>query len=212
VFSIWGVIYTGLIALAVYQWTATGRRDARMERLAAPLTVNLWANAAWILCWHYELFAASVATIVVMLASLVASSRVAGPFARSSSAPNRWLVNAPISLYTAWISVATLANMAVWLEAGGLRPFGLGAEPFAAWLVAIAGVTTVAVVGVRRDPIYAGVVLWALAGIVVANAATGPVAYAALLAATAIALTVIVRVVPWHRQGVRPRLQPSQVR
>src|SRR3989304_5123186 len=53
VFSIWGLIYLGLIAYAVYQALPSQRDNARLTNISLLVVVSCFANIAWLVCWHY---------------------------------------------------------------------------------------------------------------------------------------------------------------
>jgi translocator protein len=65
VFSIWGLIYIGWIAFATYQFTPAQKENPRLQRLGYWFALSGVLNAAWLFCWHYNLFGLSV---LVMLA------------------------------------------------------------------------------------------------------------------------------------------------
>lgn len=79
----------------------------------------------------------------------------------------KWLVNFPISIYFAWISVATIVNAASVLY--HIDWNGWGMSPLW-WTIAMMLVATVlaAIIAVwRYDLAYAGVVVWALVAIAI---------------------------------------------
>ena len=65
VFSIWGVIYIGWIAFILFQIRRSRKESPRLRRLGYWFALSCVFNAAWLFCWHYELFGLSV---LVMLA------------------------------------------------------------------------------------------------------------------------------------------------
>src|SRR5512141_1334085 len=56
VFSIWGIIYIGWIAFAIYQALPAQKKNARLRRLGCAFALSGVFNAAWLFCWHYNLF------------------------------------------------------------------------------------------------------------------------------------------------------------
>ncbi len=71
VFSIWGLIYLGLIA-----FTATQALSPSAEPIVGPLrplfVFSCLANGMWILAWHYLQLALSLVLMLVLLGSLIA--------------------------------------------------------------------------------------------------------------------------------------------
>jgi len=51
-FSIWGVIYLGLLLFIIYQALPSQRSNASLGRISLLFKVNCLANGAWILAWH----------------------------------------------------------------------------------------------------------------------------------------------------------------
>lgn len=122
------------------------------------------SNAIWIFLWHYLMFPATLAAMLVLLVSLIVV------YLRTRSAAKQggaafWSLSAPFSLYLGWISVATVANVTSLLDFLKWDRFGLSEE---IWMVLIlAVVTSLAwLMNARfKDAIYTLVFLWALAGI-----------------------------------------------
>ena len=166
VFSIWGVIYLGLIAYGVFQALPRQRDSALLRAIALPFWASSIANIGWILLWHYEFFALSLLVMLALLGSLVLVYRQLSRFPRGSAA-ELWCVRVPFSLYIGWITVATIANLNVVLEDGGLRPFDMGAEPWALGMVVLGTLIAAAVGWIRRDVAYLLVIVWAFTGITV---------------------------------------------
>src|SRR5512143_2105947 len=57
VFSIWGLIYVGLVAFTIYQALPSQRTNPRLGAIGWLFFLSCVANSAWIFLWHYELFA-----------------------------------------------------------------------------------------------------------------------------------------------------------
>ena len=64
VFAIWGVIYLGLIAYAIYQALPSQRENPRLQATGWWVVLGGIANSAWIFLWHYNQFPL---TLVAML-------------------------------------------------------------------------------------------------------------------------------------------------
>ena len=56
VFAIWGLIYLGLAAFAIYQALPAQRANPRLRSIGALFVLASAANIAWIFLWHYEVF------------------------------------------------------------------------------------------------------------------------------------------------------------
>lgn len=173
VFAIWSVIYIGLIALVIYQLRPGA--EAVRARLGPWLAVNAILNAAWLFLWGAELLWLSLVAMLGILATLIALYERLGIGRTQASTAERWAVRTTISVYTGWISVATIANVAIALVGAGwdgtLGQGGIVGPQFWVIVTLIAG-TALGLLAVlwRRDVAYALVVVWAFVGIAVARA------------------------------------------
>ncbi len=186
VFGIWGLIYSGLIAYAVYQALPSRRDSARLRRIAWPFVLSCAANIAWLLLWHYNKFGLTLGAMVGLLLALITVDRRLGRFGGQPAA-DLLFARLPFSVYLGWISVATIVNATVVLYDAGWDGAGLSPE---LWTTALLGVGAGlgATMGLREgDPAYPLVLAWAFAGVAGKNAAT-PLVGPAAWAATAVAL------------------------
>lgn len=165
VFSIWGLIYLGLLAFAIYQALPAQQTNPRLTAIRPWAILANLANGVWIFLWHYEQFPLTLIAMLTLLAALLAIYGKLRPGRTLQRALEHWLVDRPFSVYLGWITVATIANVSDVLDYVGWKGFGLSE---AAWMVIMLGV--VAIVGWamslrEHDIFYLGVLLWALAGI-----------------------------------------------
>src|SRR3990172_7576085 len=154
VFAIWGVIYLGLIAFAVYQALPAQRKIKVLDSIAPLYWLASPANAVWIVLWHYEYFTLTIFVMAVLLLSLIAIYRRL----RAAGQPGagfRWCVQLPFSIYLGWISVATIANAAQLLTFLNWDAWGLSPEVWAAIMLAPAATLGLAVLRRERDWAYA---------------------------------------------------------
>ncbi|MGZ9163925.1 MAG: tryptophan-rich sensory protein, partial [Anaerolineales bacterium] len=73
VFAIWGVIYLGWIAFIIFQFQRSQKESTRLRRLGYLFAISNITNAAWLFCWHYNLFGLSVLVMLALLGLLIAS-------------------------------------------------------------------------------------------------------------------------------------------
>ena len=73
VFAIWGIIYIGWIAFAIYQFRSAQKESPRLRKLGYLFALSGIFNAAWLFCWHYNLFGLSVLVMLTLLGLLIAS-------------------------------------------------------------------------------------------------------------------------------------------
>ncbi|WP_250851443.1 TspO/MBR family protein [Rhodococcoides kroppenstedtii] len=123
-FSIWSVIYAGLIAYAVWQALPAQQRSARQRVLRRPVAATMILNAAWILVVQWGQVFLSVVVIVALLASLavVFALLIRHPGERTSTAAtavDTVVTDGTFGLYLGWVSIATVANTSAWLASIG---------------------------------------------------------------------------------------------
>lgn len=167
VFSIWGLIYLGLIAYAIYQALPSQRENPRLIRVGYLVPLSCLANIAWIFLWHYELFPWSLVAMFALLALLIATYLRLGVGRVQVSSVERWTVQATFSVYMGWITVATIANVTAVLDYMNWDGWGLAPEVWTVIMLVIALAIASAVSLTRGDIAYMLVIIWAFVGIAV---------------------------------------------
>ena len=127
-FAIWGLIYLLLGAHVLYQFglfhvsddkgaVGESRRVSLLERVGVLFSLSSIANVAWILSWHYDLILVSTLLLATMLVLLILITRTI--LAADLNPRDRIFIRLPFSVYFGWITVATIANITVWLVSIG---------------------------------------------------------------------------------------------
>ena len=165
VFSIWGIIYIGLIAYAVYQALPGQRENPRLQATGWWVALGGLANSAWIFLWHYERFVWTLVAMLTLLATLIIVYLRLRPTRAPVTAGETWAARVPFSIYLGWISVATIANVSDVLDYVGWDRFGHSAGLWMILILVVVVVLASTMNFLRRDVAYAAVILWALAGI-----------------------------------------------
>ena len=195
-FSIWSVIYLGLVAYAVWQARPSVADSARQRRLGYWIAASLVLNACWIISVQFGLLSASLPTIVALLVVLVRAFQICLD-SRPASRIEALIVDGTLGLYLGWVCVATAANAASLLKHGGFTGFGIAPTVWGIAIVAVAGLIGV-LLGIRDRgriaPMLA--VAWGIAWIAVGRL-TGelrstPVAIAAIVCVVAVVLVTVV--------------------
>jgi translocator protein len=208
VFSIWSLIYVGQLAFVLHSLRPSRLEDPLLRRIGLlPVAVAV-LNGAWILAWHWELFPLTLLIMVALLVALIWLYRRAGfertarPSGHGQASAERWFVQLPFSIYLGWITVATIANVAVVGNWADVPTFGIAPELIAAAVLLVGLGIAVTVMLRTADVAYGGVIVWAYVGIVVKEFETTVVALAAgasvLVVAALIAAAVVGRL-PWAR-------------
>lgn len=160
-FIIWGVIYVGLITYAWYQSRRKYRSQLLIKRINWCLIIACVAQMAWIYLFTLQLYWLSVgAMVVILLALITAYSELEDGQHQLNSRHNRW-VNTPISVYLAWISVATVVNIASAIYASGRQDLGLSGAAWTAIMVIVANLVAALAIVKRRDLPFTLVFVWA---------------------------------------------------
>lgn len=211
-FSIWSVIYLGLVAYTVWQALPGQAGRPVHRRIGYWIAASLVLNAAWIGSVQADLLGLSVVVIVALLIVLciafVLVRRTPDDGASGIRAiTDAVVIDGTIGLYLGWVTIATAANITAWLTAIGFTGGGVPADAWGVAVIAVAGLVGIGTAiwgGGRLAPAVA--LAWGLGWVAVARATGSPsssaVAIAAVIAAVAVlACAVIVRVVTTRRRA-----------
>lgn len=179
VFSIWGIIYIGWIAFAIYQFLPAQKENPRLQKLGYLFALSGVFNAAWLYCWHYNLFGLSVLVMLALLGTLIVSYLKLDVGRALVSSGEKWAVDIPFSVYLGWVSVATVANITSWLYSINWNGFGIAPQMWTIIMLGVVSLVGLEMALTRRDAGYLFVFVWAFAGIAVKQAAEPLVANSA---------------------------------
>jgi benzodiazapine receptor len=195
VFSIWGLIYLGWVAFAIFQALPSQRQNPRLVRLGYWFAVSCVANIGWLISWHYEYFLAGP-FILAALAILLIVAYLRLEIGRTPvSTAERWCVQIPFSIYLGWATVATIANVTSILYYVGWSGWGIAPEAWAAIMLGVATVVGVLVFLTRRDFAFVLVLIWAFVGIAFKHSSVTLVMGAAWLMTAVLAMMLLVGLV-----------------
>lgn len=160
-FAIWGLIYLWLIVGAGFQLLMR-HDDADWEPIRMPLIISLVLGAPWLAVAQLSPFWSTV-LIWLMWASAVAALL---------RAPRRdgWYGHGPVGLYAGWLTAASSVALALMLAGHGIM------GPLLAAIIVLLLALGLAVLTTRARPdaqSYPAGVVWALIGVIVANAQGG---------------------------------------
>jgi hypothetical protein len=198
-FSIWSVIYAGLVAYAVWQLLPGQKASERQRQLGYLVAASLILNAAWILIVQAGVVWLSVVVIVALLVVLAVAFRRC-----LATRPQNWVeavaVDGVVGLYLGWVCVATAANIAAGLAAAGFTGFGIDPDVWGSLVVNVAGVVGVALAVSGRGRISPTLSLcwglsWLAVGRLSGEPSSVPTAVTAIIAVVVVVLvTVVMRV------------------
>jgi hypothetical protein len=149
VFSIWGLIYLGLIGYSIYQVLPAQRENPRLQRTGWLYVVSCAANIVWLFLWHYEVFELTIVAMGALLLLLIAIYLSLGTGRTPASLAETWLVRVPFSIYLGWITVATVANVTSLLDYLNWGGWGIGPEVWAV-IMLVAGAVIASAVSITR--------------------------------------------------------------
>ena len=192
VFSIWGLIYLGLGAYAIYQALPAQAGNPRLKRIGSLFVISSFANIAWIFLWHYEQFPLTLVAMLTLLVSLIAIYLRLEIGRAKFTLAEKWFVQIPFSIYLGWITVATIANVTSLLDYLNWGGWGIRPEVWTV-IMLIAGLGIASAVSLTRgDVAYMLVLIWAFTGIAVKHQATALVATTAWIVSGLVLVMLVV--------------------
>jgi hypothetical protein len=175
-FLIWGVIYLLLAAFMIYQFVYSAGKSTPdksfIEKIGIWFFVSCLGNIGWIFAWHYQIIPLSSIFMVLLLGSLIAIYLKLGIGISDAPVSEKYLVHLPFSVYLGWISIATLANITVFLVSIDWNRFGLSDQFWTIAVIAVGISLSIDTLFYKKDIFYALVVDWALLGILVKRLTT----------------------------------------
>lgn len=195
-FSIWTFIYLGLLGFVIYQGLSLFKKETNNE---AANQVGWWfiitcaANCFWVISFLYDYIGLSVLIMIILLFALVQIIFRTNMEMELIPLKKVALVWWPFCLYAGWITVALVANVAVWLTKIGWGGFGVGEITWTVIMIIIAGAINILITWSRNMREFGLVGVWALIAIAVANWGEVPsVVYAAIVVAAVVFLSSVV--------------------
>lgn len=198
-FAIWGVIYTALLFFCIYhtrmayKQADTYHANETITRMGPWFILNNTGAAIWLLVWTKGLITASTGLIIFQLLTLIIihlKLNIHDPHAKVDS---KIFIQFPLSIYFGWLTIATIANISVYLLASGWRGFGLDYSPMQ-WtriMIGVAVFLSTLIIFSRRNVFFGLVVIWALYGIILKREALNPAIYADIIKTAWIGLGIV---------------------
>lgn len=210
-FGIWTPIYLGLAIYTVWQALPGQRARGRQRALGWLIALTMVLNGLWLVTVQFLGVWATVVAIVLLLIALSVTYLSA---ARTRQRSDGWLdaalIDVVTGLHLGWVTLATVANVAV----------GLTVTVPDSWEAAatLAGVSVIVVVGIiallisaaggwRLSPMVS--IAWGLSWVAVARSMGEPQSVPIAITAAVVALAVLV--IPGALRLVRERATPAAV-
>ncbi|GAA4202915.1 hypothetical protein GCM10022289_18410 [Pedobacter jeongneungensis] len=170
-FSIWGLIYLGLLGFVCY--SIINRKEAKIIAIVSKISwwfvLSCLANSFWVIAWLNDYLGLSVVIMVILLISLLAI--ITGTRMELDAHPLKeyLLIYWPFAIYAGWVTVALIANVSAYLTKIGWDGWGIREDYWAVAMIGVAGLVNVVMVLTRNLREFATVGIWALFAISVAN-------------------------------------------
>jgi benzodiazapine receptor len=191
VFSIWGVIYILLGIFVIFQALPGQAGKGFLQKIGWLFVLSSLLNICWLFLWQFEYLGLSVVLMFLLLASLIAVYLRLDIGKSIVSLREKLAVQVPFSVYLGWITIASIANVAVALVSVGWDGFGISLETWAISVVIVALLITLLVIVTRRDVAYGSVIVWALLGIAVNQSENPNIVMATEIGAVIVAIALV---------------------
>ncbi len=164
-FSIWGLIYLLLLGFIIFQAQPKNQDSEALAQIGWLFPLSCLLNSLWLIAWQNEWLPLSVYIIISLLITLI---MIYTRLQSITLSPKETLfVRLPFSIYTAWVSVAVVANISAYLAAVGFDGFGLSDTYWACIMIVAVTFLGIAILYQYQDIAFVLVLVWAL--IAVAN-------------------------------------------
>lgn len=198
-FSIWSVIYLGVLATASIDLfkSETDSFANGYRQLIRPLFFQvLLYNILWTLAWNNDWVLVALLIIALYARTMIQMMKAISGNALLRQSP--WLLKYPVGLHTGWLLVATLANLVTFAVSQGIN----GVDEVAVWWTIAVMVVAVGIAAyyyaVYGNQAVMLPTIWAVFGIIMKHQEqsdfefSSPIIYWAgiLIAAAAIALYI----------------------
>lgn len=208
-FSIWGLIYLGLLGFVIYLGPFT-KATAIKEKIC--LQIGWWfviscvVNCLWVLAWLYEYTFITILLMLLLFVSLLLIIRNTNQVLEKSDSGTTIFLRVPFYIYSGWISVALIANIAAYLKKIGWNGFGISETVWTILMFAVAALLHVMMIWKRNMPVFAMEAVWALIAIAYANYQLNYSVYiAAIITTVFIAGNIIVYFIQDLRRSLNPK-------
>lgn len=168
-FSIWGLIYLLLGAYTLYQLGVLGNksnyiRDGLLNEIGIYFSISSIANVFWILAWHYDFIGLSLVLMILILISLIIINKI---LKEELNLTEKLFIRLPFRVYFGWITIATIANVTVWLVSINWNGFGISEVIWTIIVLLVGIVIGILTLLINMDIPYGIVIIWAYVGILV---------------------------------------------
>ena len=170
-FSIWAVIYVGILIYAVRQAITKTAESELMSRLGWPSAIAFTGIGLWIIAAALDWEAATIFLIfasgAVLLAPMLMNARHIRPLPRMDR--ERLMLVWPLALLAGWLSIAAPVNLITVATGDGVLPSVLPPNGWAGLAILLVAALALGVTLSLRTLAFALPVAWGLLGVFVAE-------------------------------------------
>jgi hypothetical protein len=171
-FSIWGLIYLLLGVYVIYQFVKKEQKAEEVIQKINPLFIaTSLANISWIFAWHYDYIGLSVCIMAVLLILLIKIADILR--VEKFSALEKLSIWAPFSIYFGWITVASIANITIFLVSIGWNGFGIADFIWTSIILLVGALIGILRMNKDKNIAYGLVLVWAYSWILFKHLSAG---------------------------------------
>ena len=176
-FTIWSVIYLGMIGFSVYQALPFKLAEFRSVRTIYVLSCVL--NCGWIYFWHRDQIGICLAIILALLVTLLL---LCVKFKTSDSVRDALFTKVPFGVYFGWVTCAAIVNFVIFLTYSGANMSSSASTILGCVCIVAAAACAILVRWKLTNYLYPMAVAWALTAIAVKQSGNTPIVLAAAFA------------------------------
>lgn len=195
-FSIWGLIYSLLFAFVIYHLIESNKKEIEnranqaIQKIGYLFVLNNVATIFWVFAFSFERLGFSLFLMVIQLITLtliIVNLKIYKPH---TSLTSRLFTQIPLTIYFAWVCVATLANASVYfISINWLSNYS--EQYWATILIWLAVALSVFMVIKKKNPYFGLVIMWAFFGIYLKLYAIDFNTYRDVILTTWVALSIV---------------------
>lgn len=198
-FSIWGIIYLLLLGFVIYYGPFAKNTFAK-ERVICNtgwwFFVSCLANCLWIVTWLYDYTLLTIPVMILLFISVMKIILNNKEIIKAENLKNILFLRLPFYIYSGWISVALIADVAAYLKKIKWSGFGISEITWTVIMFVTAALIHLYMLWKHNMIAFALVAVWALIAIAVANQnSSGTVYYVAIFTSVILSLNIIAKMV-----------------
>ncbi|WCM41826.1 tryptophan-rich sensory protein [Flavobacterium sp. CBA20B-1] len=169
-FSIWGIIYLLLIAHTIYSFYQLTKKNnsSIIDSIGLTFIATNVVNCLWVYFWLND---AILMCLILMIVLLILLLRILlnSQQLQPKIAVRNLFITCPFAIYVGWVSVALIANTAVWLTKIEWKPIFFTEVGWTILMLIIAGIIGVYISWKYNAIAFGVAVAWGVAAVAVSN-------------------------------------------